>query len=79
MKSRITIPTVTTVDDFIEASDWTDWINQSTKEVYEIYWRWCIKEDRPPVDKISFMKRVLSEYPELKSSPMKGKRYFRLV
>ena len=79
MKTHISIPTVTSVDDFIEASDWEDWINKSTQEVYVIYWKWCIKEEFSPVDKISFMKRVLSEYPELKSSPMKGKRYFRRV
>ena len=77
MKYRISIPTITTVDDFIEASDWEDWIDKPTQEVYEIYWRWCIKEETTPVDKITFMKQILSECPDLKSSPMKGKRYFR--
>ena len=77
MKAAIGVPTVTNVDDFIEASDWTDWIDKPTQEIYEIYWRWCVKDELPPVDKISFMKQVLAEFPDLKSSPMKGKRYFR--
>ena len=79
MKSRISIPTATSVDDFIGASDWGDWINQPTQAIYEIYWRWCIKEEVSPVDKITFMKQVLAECPDLKSSPMKGRRYFRSV
>ena len=77
MKSRISVPTVTSVDSFIEASDCTDWIGKPTQEIYEIYWRWCIKEELPPESKVVFMRKVLTEYPELKSVPYKGKRRFR--
>ena len=66
-----------TVEEFIEASDFEDWINQTTESVYQIYWKWCIKKGYSPTNKIVFVKAILNEFPELKSSPCKGKRYFR--
>lgn len=77
MKARISNPTFTSVDDFVDASDWRDWIDHPTQEIYDIYWNWCIKEELPIENKINFMKQVLNMIPDLKSSPMKGKRYFR--
>lgn len=77
VKSKIQGPKETSVDAFIEASCWEDWINQYTEDVYTIYWQWCIKEGLEPEKKVTFMRRVLNECPELKSVPYKGKRRFR--
>lgn len=79
MKDRIAIPKWSNVKDFVNASDWTDWINQTTESVYIIYWQWCVKNEFIPVTKVNFMRQVLAQVQELKSSPCRGKRYFRLV
>jgi hypothetical protein len=79
IKGKIANPVLTSVDDFIEASDWNDWIDEYTQDVYTIYWRWCIKEELQPETKVVFMRRVLAEYSELKSVPYKGKRRFRRI
>ena len=77
IKGKMQEPKTSSVDEFIEASDWTDWINQFTEDVYTIYWRWCTKNDHPCESKVVFMRKVLSEFPELKSVPWHGKRRFR--
>lgn len=77
IKNKLSIPTITSIDEFIEASDWTDWIDQLTDDVYNTYWSWCIKEGLKPQSKITFMRKILGKYPELKSSPYKSQRYFR--
>lgn len=79
IKATLSIPRETSVDDFIEASCWRDWINQPTQKVYDIYWNWCIKEGLEYENKVHFMRTILDRIPDLRSSPMKGKRYFREV
>lgn len=79
VKGKVVSATTTSVDEFIEASDWKDWINQYTEDVYTIYWQWCIKESLDPQNKIVFMRRILDEYPDLRSVPYKGKRKFKRV
>lgn len=78
-KGRISNPLQTNVDDFIEASDPTDWIGKPTQDIYSIYWNWCLKQNIKPVDKIIFMRTVLSTITWLASRPMGGRRYFREV
>ena len=77
MKAAISVPTLTSVDDFIDASDHTDWIGMLTDDVYKIYCDWCDKNELKPSHKISFVRKILDRFGDLKSSPMKGKRYFR--
>lgn len=77
IKGKIKEPKMNSVDDFIESSDWNDWIDEYTQDVYTIYWKWCVKEDLTPEPKVVFMRKVLTEYPELKSVPYKGKRKFK--
>lgn len=69
----------TSVDMFMEASHWEDWINRYTEDVYEIYWNWCIRTEVIPLSKIIFMRQVLAAHPQLKSVPYKGKRRFKAV
>ena len=78
-KAKLSDPKYTNIDEFIEASDWTDWINQYTEDVYTIYWKWCTKNGYNTASKITFMRRVLDAFPELKSVPWNGKRRFRRV
>ena len=79
IKGKVDNLALTSVDEFIEASDWHDWIDEYTQDVYTIYWQWCIRTNLEPEKKVVFMRRVLAEYPELKSVPYKGKRRFRRV
>ena len=79
VKCKVHNKPTNSVDEFIEASEWTDWINQYTEDVYTVYWQWCIRTNLKPESKVVFMKRVLAEYPELQSVPYKGKRRFRRV
>lgn len=77
MKGKIALVTETNVDEFIEASNHTDWIGKPTQDVYTIYWQWCIKHEYTPLNKIKFMRQVLGRFPDLKSVPYKGKRFFK--
>ena len=79
IKGKLQDPKFTSIDKFIEASDWNDWVDQYTQDVYLIYWRWCLKEGFEPESKVMFMRRVLEEYPDLKSIPYHGKRKFKKV
>lgn len=79
IKAKLHDPKSNSVDEFIEASDWMDWVDEYTQKIYVIYWQWCIKEGLDPESKIVFMRQVLDRYPDLKSVPYKGKRKFRRV
>lgn len=71
-----------TVTDFCEASDWHDWLGLSTDTVYETYWKWCLRNELPPLDKQTFMMQMLKSHSELKTVPTKRggtcKRIIRL-
>ena len=63
------IPTHTSVTEFDESSWWEDFVGKSTKEVYDIYWGWCIKNNHKPLSHSGFTRQLFSMYPNLKGVP----------
>ena len=66
------------VTEFCEASYWKDWIGMLISDLYSIYWKWCIGQGYTPLSNIAFSQQLFRIYPQLKTIPMKGKRYIRL-
>jgi hypothetical protein len=64
-------PTQNSVTEFCEASWWNDWIGQSTVELYQTFWRWCMSNGFTPMSQQGFTRQVLSMYPQLKLVPTK--------
>ena len=58
------------VEQFCEASWYGDWIGLSTTEVYEIYWKWAIRENYSPLSKQGFSRQLFKLYPNLKVVPI---------
>lgn len=61
------------VKEFNEASWYEDWIGMSTSYLYEIYWNWCVSAGYTPVSQTSFVREILSIYPNLKCVPTRHK------
>lgn len=57
------------VREFAEASWYKDWIGMSTDQVHEIYWKWCVAHEYPPLQKPGFTRHILALYPNLKTVP----------
>ena len=64
-------PTQECVKEFIEASDYHDWIGMSINELYKIFWEWCIKHRYTNIpQKQGFSRQLMSHYPMLKVIPI---------
>ena len=57
------------VEQFCEVSFYPDWVGQSIDELYQIYWRWCMKAEYKPTTKQGFSRQVATIYPQLKTIP----------
>lgn len=68
------------VRDFCEASWWEDWIGMSISDLYEIYWKWCIRTGYTALQKQGFSRHIMSMYPMLKTVPTyKDGKYHRVI
>lgn len=74
-------PIVDSVKKFCEGSWYEDWIGESTSYLYEIYWKWCIRNGYTPIQSKGFTRQVMKLYPNLKSVPTKDKdgKYSRII
>ena len=75
-------PVVTTdsVEQFVEASWWEDWIGMSINALHEIYWRWCVSNGYTPLPKQPFSRHLMQLNPQLKTVPSRvNKRCLRVI
>lgn len=73
-------PTHDSVKAFCDASYWEDWIGMGISDLYEIYWKWCIRNGYTTLQKQGFSRQLFSMYPMLKTVPTKrGNSYKRII
>lgn len=64
---------------FGDASYWDDWIGRSTSELYDVYWKWCVKHGYKPLQHKGFTRQLLTTYPMLKVIPTKTKNGYKRI
>lgn len=68
------------VKEFGRASHYEDWIGMPINDLFEIYWRWCIRQGYTFLQKQGFSRQLMSMYPMLKTVPSKvGEKYQRVI
>lgn len=69
------------IREFCKDSWYEDWIGMSTSQLYQIYWKWCIKHKYTPLQDKVFTRDVMRLYPILKVVPMKDSsgNYHRVI
>lgn len=68
-------PTHDSVIEFCQSSWYEDWIGMSTKELHDIYWKWCISNGYKPIQQQGFTRQILKMYPQLKTVPTRKENY----
>lgn len=75
-----TTATQDSVKEFCEASHWEDWLGMPISGLFEIYWRWCIRNGYTALQKQGFSRQLMSMYPMLKTVPTKhGDKCYRII
>lgn len=73
-------PTNDSVQAFCDASWWEDWIGMENSYLHKIYWNWSISNGYFPVPLKTFIKEIMTIYPQLQIVPSKkGNRYCRII
>ena len=73
-------PTRESISAFCEASCWQDWVDTSTDDVYQIYWKWCKRNNYTASPKQGFTRQLMEMYPQLKVVPIKKlDGYYRMI
>ena len=74
-------PTFESIKYFCENSWYEDWIDTSTSDLYDIYWKWCIRNEYTPIQFKGFTRQIMKMYPNLKVVPIKDRNgmYHRMI
>lgn len=76
------VATNESVEQFVEASYYLDWIGMPINDLHKIYWRWSIEHGYSPLQKQGFSRHLLKLCPQIKTVPNrindKCKRVIRL-
>ena len=74
------VTTCDSVEQFNEASHWEDWIGMPVRDLYQIYWKWCMSNGHTPAPIQGFSRHLFALNPWLKTVPnRRGNKSFRVI